>query len=311
MYKRSRLEKIESRWFYLFISPWLLGFFTFSLGPMLASAWYSLTDWNMFNQASFVGLSNYTKLLTRDPRFIKSLGNTFFYAFLTVPLSLLLSLFLTFLLTRSVKGMKFFRTVYYLPVLVPLTAVAFVFFWIFNTQIGIVNRFLSIFNIAPLSWLYSEHLIKWVIVFMGLWQVGNSLLLTLSAVQGVPRDLYEAAALDGAGNIRQFLSITIPLVSPVLFFNLITSIIGSLQVFTQSYVLTDGFYKPNNAALMMSNYLYQKGFADFEMGYACALGWIIFVIVICFSAILFRSSALFVFYEGEVKKGEKKHKHRT
>ncbi|MFR8332298.1 MAG: carbohydrate ABC transporter permease [Oscillospiraceae bacterium] len=149
---------------------------------------------------------------------------------------------------------------------------------------------------------------KWVIVFMGLWQVGSSLLLTLAAVQGVPRELYEAAGLDGAGNVRQFLSITIPLVSPVLFFNLITSIISSLQVFTQSYVLTDGSYKPNNAALMMSNYLYQKGFADFEMGYACALGWIIFVIVIFFSALVFRSSALFVFYEGEVRKGEKKHK---
>lgn len=143
---------------------------------------------------------------------------------------------------------------------------------------------------------------------MGLWQVGSGLLLTLAAVQGVPRELYEAAALDGAGNVRQFLSITIPLVSPVLFFNLITSIISSLQVFTQSYVLTDGFYKPNNAALMMSNYLYQKGFADFEMGYACALGWIIFVIVIFFSAIVFRSSALFVFYEGEVRKSEKKYK---
>lgn len=308
MHKRSRLEKIESRWFYLFISPWLIGFFAFSLGPMLASAWYSLTDWNMFNQANFVGLSNYIKLLTNDPRFLKSMGNTFFYAFLTVPLSLVLSLFLTFLLTRGVKGMKFFRTVYYLPVLVPLTAVAFVFFWIFNTQIGIVNKFLGIFGIQPLSWLYDEHLIKWVIVFMGLWQVGSGLLLTLAAVQGVPRELYEAAALDGAGNVRQFLSITIPLVSPVLFFNLITSIISSLQVFTQSYVLTDGFYKPNNAALMMSNYLYQKGFADFEMGYACALGWIIFVIVIFFSAIVFRSSALFVFYEGEVRKSEKKYK---
>ncbi len=262
----------------------------------------------MFNQANFVGLSNYIKLLTDDPRFIKSLGNTCFYAFLTVPLSLILSLFLTFLLTRSVKGMKFFRTVYYLPVLVPLTAVSFVFFWIFNTQIGIVNKFLGVFGIEPLSWLYDEHLIKWVIVFMGLWQVGSSLLLTLAAVQGVPRELYESASLDGAGNVRQFINITIPLVSPVLFFNLITSIISSLQVFTQSYVLTDGVYKPNNAALMMSNYLYQKGFADFEMGYACALGWIIFVIVIFFSAIVFRSSALFVFYEGEVKKSEKKHK---
>jgi multiple sugar transport system permease protein len=308
MQKRSKLEKTESRWFYLFISPWLIGFFAFSFGPMLASIWYSLTDWNMFNKANFVGFSNYINLLTNDPRFSKSLGNTFFYAFLTVPLSLLLSILLTFLLTRHVRGLKFFRTLYYLPVLVPLTAVAFVFFWLFNTQIGIVNKFLALFGVEPLSWLYDEKLIKWVIVFMGLWQVGSSLLLTLAAVQGVPKELYEAAALDGAGNGRQFINITIPLVSPVLFFNLITSIISSLQVFTQSYVLTDGLYNPNNAALMMSNYLYQKGFADFEMGYACALGWIIFIIVIFFSAIVFRSSSVFVFYEGEVKKNEKKHK---
>lgn len=280
----------------------------FSLGPMLASAYYSLTDWNMFNEANFIGFANYIKLFTRDSRFLKSLGNTFFYAFLTVPLSMILSLFLTYLLTRDVHGMKFFRTIYYLPVLVPLTAVAFVFFWIFNTQIGIVNRSLGIFGIEPLSWLYDEHLIKWVIVFMGLWQVGSSLLLTLAAVQGVPKELYESASIDGAGSVRQFLHITIPLVSPVLFFNLITSIINSLQVFTQSYVLTDGVYKPNNAALMMSNYLYQKSFQDFEMGYACALGWIIFIIVIFFSLIVFRSSSLFVFYEGEVRKHEKKHK---
>ncbi len=308
MKKRNKLERVETRWFYFFIAPWLIGFFVFSLGPMLASAYYSLTDWNMFNEANFIGFANYIKLFTRDSRFLKSLGNTFFYAFLTVPLSMILSLFLTYLLTRDVHGMKFFRTIYYLPVLVPLTAVAFVFFWIFNTQIGIVNRSLGIFGIEPLSWLYDEHLIKWVIVFMGLWQVGSSLLLTLAAVQGVPKELYESASIDGAGSVRQFLHITIPLVSPVLFFNLITSIINSLQVFTQSYVLTDGVYKPNNAALMMSNYLYQKSFQDFEMGYACALGWIIFIIVIFFSLIVFRSSSLFVFYEGEVRKHEKKHK---
>lgn len=309
MRKLTRMEKTESRWFYFFIAPWLIGFFVFSLGPMLASAYYSLTDWNMFNTPQFVGLANYVKLLTNDPIFKKALFNTFFYALITVPLGMLLSLFLAYLLTRKIRGMKVFRTVYYLPVLVPLTAVSFVFFWIFNTQSGIVNKFLGIFGIQP-SWLYDEHLIKWVIIFMGLWQVGSSLILVLSAIQGVPGELYEAAGLDGAGNIRQFVSITVPMVSPVLFFNLITSVISSLQVFTQSFVLTDGKYKPNNAALMLSNYLYQKGFDDLQMGYACALGWIIFIIVIAFSAIVFRSSSLFVFYEGEVKNREKKRKHR-
>ena len=170
------------------------------------------------------------------------------------------------------------------------------FFWIFNTQIGLANQFLGLFGIKPLSWLYDENLIKYVIVFMGLWQGGGSLVLVLAAINGVPKALYESASLDGAGTWKQFWKITVPLVSPVLFFNLITGLIGSLQVFTQSYVLTDGYY------------LYLKGFSDFEMGYACALGWIIFIIIIVLSAIVFRSSAMFVFYEGEVKINGKRKK---
>lgn len=310
MRRRTKMERQEARWFYLFISPWLIGFLVFLFGPMLASAFYSFTDWNMFGSPKWIGFSNYYKLFTSDAKFYKSLYNTFFYAGITVPLSLFISLLLAFLLNHKVKGIKFFRTIYYLPVLVPLTAVAFAFFWIFNTQIGLANRFLSLFGIKPLSWLYEENLIKYVIVFMGLWQVGGSLILLLAAIQGVSKELYESASLDGASNWKQFWKITVPLISPVLFFNLITGLIGALQVFTQSYVLTDGFYKPNNAALMVSNYLYLKGFSDFEMGYACALGWIIFIIIICFSALILKSSALFVFYEGEVKKNDKSHKRK-
>ena len=304
MGSKMKASKREAIWFYIFVSPWVLGFLFFSLGPMIASLFYSFTDWNMFETPRFIGFSNYIKLLTEDKNFYKSLFNTFFYAGLTVPLSLIISLLLAFLLSFKVRGMKIFRTIYYLPVLVPLTAVAFVFFWIFNTQIGLANQFLGLFGIEPLSWLYDENLIKYVIVFMGLWQGGGSLVLVLAAINGVPRALYESASLDGAGIWK----ITVPLVSPVLFFNLITGLIGSLQVFTQSYVLTDGYYKPNNAALMISNYLYLKGFSDFEMGYACALGWIIFIIIIVLSAIVFRSSAMFVFYEGEVKINGKRKK---
>lgn len=292
----------EERWFYIFIAPWLIGFFLFSFGPMIASAFYSFTDWNMFQSPSWIGFTNYNNLFSKDVRFYKSLFNTLFYAGITIPLSMLLSLLLAFLLNQKIRGIRFFRTLYYLPVLVPLTAVSFVFFWIFNTQIGLVNKFLGLFQIKQLSWLYDEHLIKFVIVFMGLWQIGSNLLLVLAAIQGISKELYESASLDGAGAWKQFWGITVPLISPVVFFNLITGLINALQVFTQSYVLTDGTYKPNNAALMISNYLYLKGFSDFEMGYACALGWIVFLIIIFFSAIVFRTSALFVFYEGEVKK---------
>ena len=197
MGSKMKASKREAIWFYIFVSPWVLGFLFFSLGPMIASLFYSFTDWNMFETPRFIGFSNYIKLLTVDKNFYKSLFNTFFYAGLTVPLSLIISLLLAFLLSFKVRGMKIFRTIYYLPVLVPLTAVAFVFFWIFNTQIGLANQFLGLFGIKPLSWLYDENLIKYVIVFMGLWQGGGSLVLVLAAINGVPRALYESASLYG------------------------------------------------------------------------------------------------------------------
>ncbi len=297
----SKSERKEARWFYIFVSPWLLGFLFFSLGPMLASAYFSFTDWNMFERPDFLGLDNYVRLFTKDKLFYKSLYNTFYYSLITIPLSLFISLILAYMLNMKVKGMRFFRSLYYLPVLVPLTSVAFVFFWIFNTKIGIANQFLALLGIQGPSWLYDERWIKTVIVFMGIWQVGSSLVLLLAGIQGISGEMFESASLDGASKWRQFRSITVPLISPVIFFNLITGIIGALQVFTQSYMLTDGRFSPNNAALMMSNYLYQKGFADFEMGYACSLGWVIFVIIIVFSAIIFKSSNAFVFYESEVK----------
>lgn len=301
-YYNSKAEKKEAIWFYVFISPWLIGFAIFSLGPMLASAYFSLTDWNMFEAPKFIGFANFLKMFTNDEKFYKSLFNTFYYAFFTIPLNFIISLVLAYLLNKKVTGIRFFRALYYLPVLVPLTAVSFVFFWIFNSEIGIVNRFLAIFGVNGPSWLYDEKWIKMVIVFMGVWQVGGSLIYILAGIQGISNEMFESASLDGASKWRQFRSITIPLISPVLFFNLITGIIGAIQVFTQSYVLTDGYFKPNNAALMISNYLYLKGFSDFEMGYACSLGWIIFLIIIALSAFIFKSSALFVFYEGEVKR---------
>ncbi len=301
MSRYSKSEKKEAIMFYIFISPWLIGFLVFSLGPMLASAYFSLTDWNMFEKPNFIGLDNYIHLFSKDMKFYKSLYNTFYYALITVPLNIFISLLIAYFLNKKVKGIRFFRSLYYLPVLVPLTSVAFVFFWIFNSKIGIVNRLIALFGFQGPSWLYDEKWIKMVIIFMGVWQVGASLVLLLAAIQGISNEMLEAACIDGAGKWRQFKSITVPLISPVIFFNLITGVIGALQVFTQSYMLTDGKFKPNNAALMISNYLYLKGFDDFEMGYACSLGWIIFGVIILFSAVIFKSSNAFVFYESEVK----------
>lgn len=303
MKRLSKAEKREERWFYLIISPWLLGFVFFSLGPMLISIYMSFTDWNMFEAPNFIGLKNYTKLFTADKRFLKSIYNTFYFAFISVPLNILASIFIAYFLDKKIKGIRFFRTIYYLPVLVPLTAVAFTFQWIFNSRIGIVNRVIGLFGVLGPSWLADARYIKMVIVFMSLWQVGGSLVLILAAMQGIPNELYESADIDGASRLKQYIKITIPMITPVLFFNLITGIIGALQVFTQSYILTGGVYQPNNSSLMISNYLYQKGFQDFQMGYAASIGWVLFVIIILFSLMVIRSSALWVFYEGEVKKG--------
>lgn len=301
--KRTGKEKNEAMWFYIVISPWLIGFFIFSLGPMIASIYFSLTRWNMLEDAEFIGFENYIRMFT-DETLIKSIGNTLYYALLVVPISLVISLLLAYLLNKKLPGIRIFRTVYYLPVLVPLTAVAFVFQWVFNSEIGIVNQALLFVGIQGPNWLYDEGWQKLVVVFMGVWQVGSMMLLVLASMNGVAEEMYEAASIDGASKIRQFVQITIPLVSPVIFFNAIISIINCLQVFTEPYVITQGLFTPNNASLMINNYLYLKGFADSEMGYACAIGWLVFVIVIAANSIVSGMSRRFVYYEGEVDNGK-------
>lgn len=296
----SKLEKKEEKWFYITISPWLLGFILFSLIPLAASIYYSLTDWNMLQKPEFVGEKNFVRLFS-DEIFLKSIGNTFYYALLVVPMSLVISLLLAYLLNKKLPGIRIFRTIYYLPVLVPLTAVAFVFQWVFNSDIGIVNKALAFIGINGPTWLYDEKWQKIVVVLIGVWQVGSMLLLVLASMKGIPDEMYESASIDGATKWKQFVKITIPLVSPVIFFNTVISIINSLQVFTEPYVITQGLFTPNNASLMINNYLYIKGFADSEMGYACAIGWVVFLIIVGMNALVMTGTKRFVYYEGKVE----------
>jgi multiple sugar transport system permease protein len=296
----STLKRKETRWFYLCISPWLIGFVGLTLGPMLFSFYISFTDWNLFQAPNFVGLKNYIRLFTRDRVFPKALYNTFYYAGISVPLSLFLATLLSALLNRKLKGMRFFRTVFYLPALIPVAAMSMIFMWVLAPNTGLINEFLSLFGIKGPAWLLDASTVKPALIIMSLWSVGNNILLLLAGMQGIPEELYEAAHLDGANAFHRFFKITIPMLSPILFFNLINGIIAGLQTFTQVYILTAG--GPNNASTMMVPYLFHHAFESYKMGYASAIAWVLFVIIMVMTLIVFRSSSLWVFYESEVKK---------
>ncbi|MCL2463818.1 MAG: sugar ABC transporter permease [Micrococcales bacterium] len=291
----------ESRTFYAFISPWIVGFIVFTAVPMVASLWLAFTDWDSFQHANFVGFANFAKAFAHDPLFWRALWHTLYFAVVSVPLSLLIALLLASLLAGKFRGARFFRTVIYIPALVPLVAAAMVFKWMLAPKSGPINQFLSLFGIHGPAWLLNANSVIPAIILLSLWQVGAGTVLLIAALQGVPPELQEAARIDGAGRVRIFWRITVPLVTPILFFNLITGIIGGFQVFSQVYVLTAGKSGPNNASLMLVPYIYDNAFRYYHMGYASALAWILFVIIMTFSGLILRSSRVWVFYETEVR----------
>ncbi|KAB8287176.1 Binding-protein-dependent transport systems inner membrane component [Bifidobacterium ramosum] len=286
--------------FYACVSPWIFGFVVFTAIPMVASLYLSFTDWDSFQSPNFVGFANYVKAFTKDPLFWKVLGHTFYYACVSVPLSLLIALYLSNLLSNNFRGKRAFRTIIYLPSLVPLVSAGLIFKWLLKPEDGPINAFLSIFGIKGPAWLLDTHWVIPAIILLSLWQVGGGTILLISAINGVPKELYEAAEIDGAGHYRMFWNITFPMITPILFFNLVTGIIGAFQVFDQVYILTEG--GPDNASQMMVPYIYTTAFKNFQMGYASALAWILFVIIMIISALVLRSSSAWVFYESEVKK---------
>ncbi|GAA0086635.1 carbohydrate ABC transporter permease [Clostridium sp. MB05] len=297
--KRTNREKKEEKWFYIFVSPWILGFLFLTLGPIIASLAISLTDWDLFTKPNFVGLDNYIKLLTQDKIFRQVIYNTFYYAIISVVLNMAFSLLLAYLLSIKLRGIKFFRTIFYLPAVVPIVVSSMVFKWILAPDTGLLNKFLSIFGVNGPAWLLDPKWVKLSFVFLAVWGVGINMVLILSAMQGVSNDLYESASLDGAGEFRKFMSITVPMISPVIFFNLIMGIIKGLQAFSEIYIMTAG--GPNNASNMMVPYLFDNAFKFYKMGYASSISWILFIIIIVFSLIVYKSSDLWVYYESEVK----------
>jgi multiple sugar transport system permease protein len=298
----TRNSKNSSLQGYLFISPWFIGFILFAAGPILLSFIMSFTRWSMLSSPRWIGITNYVDLIVNDPLVYKSLWNTAYYVAFSVPLGVLLSLILALLLNQGLRGMKVFRTIFFLPSVTNLVAISILWMWILNPEFGLINRLLAFVGIEGPLWLQSETWSKPALILMSLWGVGGGMIINLAALQGIPGELYEAADIDGVGKWRKTLHITLPLISPALFFNLVMNIIGSFQVFTQAFVMTASSSQgeeggPNNATLFFVLYLYKKAFQQFKMGYASALAWVLFVIILLFTLIQFVLSKRWVYYE--------------
>lgn len=287
-------SRLESRWGVLMAMPAILGFLIFTIGPMLASAFFSLTDWTIGSSPSFVGLDNYRRLVD-DELFWTSLSVTTYYTLGTVPLTLIVGFVLALLLNQDVRGLSFWRTLYYLPTLVPAIANALLWIWIFNPDFGLLNSLLRQAGAPTSQWIYSETMAVPSLILMSTWGFGNAMVIFLAGLQGVPKHLYEAVSIDGGGAWQRFRHVTLPMMTPTIFYNLVVGVIGTFQVFNQAYVMTDG--GPNNATLFYLFYLYRTAFTESQMGYASALAWVLFMIIMVVTFLLFQNARRWVYYE--------------
>nr|WP_235933844.1 sugar ABC transporter permease [Agromyces humi] len=285
----------------LFLSPWMIGFVVFTAWPMLYSGYLSLTDYDVINNPNFVGFDNYVEM-TSDPKILLALGNTVFFTLLQVPLYVIVSLTLALLLDRAGRASGFFRTVFFLPKMTPPVAVGVLFLLLFNGQNGLLNTVLGWFGINGPAWTTDPAWVKPGLILMSLWTVGASIIILLAALRNVPTELYESAKLDGAGFWRTSFSITLPMISPALFFVIIVNTIAALQTFDEAYTAFFGAGNTtysNDAALFYSIYLFQQAFEFLNMGYASAMAWGLFVVIMIVTAIQLIVSRRFVYYEGD------------
>ncbi len=300
----TRGERRNLRLGLLFVSPWLVGFAAFVALPIGLSFYYSLTDYPLLREPVYIGLENYAELLwdrdeagqIGDPVFYKALINTLYYAAMAIPASLLISLGLALLLNARIRGQAFYRTVIFLPTLVPMVASAMLWMWLFNARLGLINALLREVGIKGPAWLGSTDWAMPALVIMSLWSVGHAVVIYLAGLQDVPREMYEAAEIDGAGPWARLCHVTLPFLSPVIFFNLIMAIIHSLQVFAVPYIMTRG--GPAHATYFFTMYLYDSAFTYLRFGYASAMAWIQFLIILSLTAVAFWSSKRWVHYQG-------------
>ena len=297
-WKRRRLSaraKQEERELYIFIGPWVIGLLVFYAGPILASFFISFTDWPMLRSPTWTGWTNYSRILGGEALFLKVLFNTFYYVIFSVPLQVILGFLLALLLNHDVKGMPLFRTLFYIPSLITGVSVAVIWGWLLNPQFGLINYFLSWFGIEGINWLADTKTAMPAMIMMSLWGVGGGMVIYLAGLQGIPEHLYEAVEIDGGGWWSKFRHVTIPMMTPTLFFTLILGIIGAFQTFAQFFVMTRG--GPANATLTYVLYLYQVAFQDFKMGYASALAWVLFLILAVITFVQFWGARFWVYYE--------------
>lgn len=297
--RKGTFARRETVTFYLLIAPWLLGFLLLVLGPMLASLGISFTKWDLLSPARFVGLDNYERLFTRDPLFWQSLKVTAVYTIFYVPIELAGALLLAMLMNQKIRGVSVFRTVYYLPSVLPAVAFIVVWMWVLHPDVGLVNTLLSYVGVDGPRWLANPDWALPALLMMSLWGLGRGMVIYLASLQGIPKHLYEAAAIDGANGWQSFRKVTLPLLTPTIFFNLVLSIISTFQTFTSAFVATNG--GPLDSTLFYVLYLYRQAFQYFNMGYASSLAWVLFVIILVLTLIIVRSSDRWVYYEGERK----------
>ncbi len=292
------IERRNQRNGILFCLPSIIGLALFTAFPILASFYFSFCNYDGLNPAKWIGPANYERLLT-DPLVKVSLYNTFYYALIAVPLGIVVAYILALLLNQKVKGMALFRTLFFLPSIVPTVASSVLWLWILNPQYGLINAIIEkVSGHAGPGWMSDPNLAKWGLIMMSTWGVGGSMLIFLAGLQNVPQDLLDAAEVDGATPWYKLWHVTIPMTSPQIFFNLIMGVIGSLQYFTQAYVMTGGMGTPADSTLFFALYLFKNAFMDFKMGYASAMAWLLFVVTLVLTLGIFKGSDKHVYYGG-------------
>ena len=284
---------------YLFISPVVLGLIIWTFGPMVASAYYSFTDYKIIFPAGFIGAKNYINLFTRDKQFINSLSVTIRYAIMYVTIGQVTCLAIAILLTQKLRGMEFFRTFFYLPIIVPFVASSVLWKYLYNKEYGPIAGFLKLFGLPAVNWLGSQDLVLLALVLMSVWSSATTTIIYVAGLQHIPEELQDAAKIDGGNAFQRFLYITMPMLSTTIFFNIVTAVIGAFQFFTPAFIMTEG--GPAKATYFYNYNLYEKAFKWLEMGYASAMAWVLFAIILLLTFLIFRSSPLWVYYEGEVR----------
>jgi len=296
----TRMDRRNLRNGLLFAAPYFIGFLAFTLYPLIASVYYSLCQYNVIKRPVFIGLENFRYLFFEDPLFWKALYNTLFFTVFSVPLGLCLSIGLALLLNQKVRAMSVYRTVFFLPTIVPMVASAVLWLWVLNPESGLINGLIRQFlGIDGPGWIANEHWSKPSLILMSLWGVGGAMVIFLAGLAEVPQSLYEVADIDGAGRWAKFRHVTLPMLTPTILFNLVMGLIGAFQYFTQVYVMTGGRGGPVGSTLLYALYLYRNSFYYLRMGYASAMAWLLFLVIFAATIAVLASSKRWVHYHGE------------